>query len=386
MDLELTEEQRMLSESVRAFVSRELLPHESDVEKQGEVAAELGQQITQKALEVGLYAANLPESVGGGGLDCASLAILERELGKVSHALQGFAWRPTELLMACEGEQVERYLQPCVKAEKTECFAITEPGAGSDIMSMATRAERVGDDWVINGSKHFVSSHILPDFAIVFAATGVDQSERGPRKRVTAFLVDRGHPGFDIVRGPRCVSQRAYLNFVLSFNDCRVGPGQVLGQEGEGLVLADKWIKMGRVWVGAGCCGRAERLLDLSLEWAASRKQFGQAIGKFQGTSFKLADMATELRAADLLVMHAARKADRGQMTPTDAAMCKLFASEMLHRVAENAVQIFGGMGLMEDLPVERLWRDSRLERIWEGTSEIQRHIISRSLLRPLGA
>jgi acyl-CoA dehydrogenase len=386
MDLELTEEQRMLSESVRAFVSRELLPHESDVEKQGEVAAELGQQITQKALEVGLYAANLPESVGGGGLDCASLAIVEREFGKVSHALQGFAWRPTELLMACEGEQVERYLQPCVKAEKTECFAITEPGAGSDIMSMATRAERVGDDWVINGSKHFVSSHILPDFAIVFAATGVDQSERGPRKRVTAFLVDRGHPGFDIVRGPRCVSQRAYLNFVLSFNDCRVGPGQVLGQEGEGLVLADKWIKMGRVWVGAGCCGRAERLLDLSLEWAASRKQFGQAIGKFQGTSFKLADMATELRAADLLVMHAARKADRSQMTPTDAAMCKLFASEMLHRVAENAVQIFGGMGLMEDLPVERLWRDSRLERIWEGTSEIQRHIISRSLLRPLGA
>ena len=143
---------------------------------------------------------------------------------------------------------------------------------------------------------------------------------------------------------------------------------------------------MGRVWVGAGCCGRAERLLDLSVEWAASREQFGQAIGKFQGTSFKLADMATELKAADLLVMHAARKADQGLMTPTDAAMCKLFASEMLHRVAENAVQIFGGMGLMEDLPVERLWRDSRLERIWEGTSEIQRHIISRSLLRPLGA
>ena len=386
MDLELTDEQRMLAESVRAFVSRELLPHEVDVEKLGEVPPDLGLQITQKALEVGLYAAHLPESVGGGGLDCANLAILEREFGKVSHALQGFAWRPTELLMACEGEQVERYLQPCVRAEKTECFAITEPGAGSDIMSMATRAERAGDDWVINGSKHFVSSHILPDFAIVFAATGVDQSERGPRKRVTAFLVDRGHPGFEIVRGPRCVSQRAYLNFVLSFNECRVGPDQVLGEEGEGLVLADKWIKMGRVWVGAGCCGRAERLLDLSVEWAASREQFGQAIGKFQGTSFKLADMATELKAADLLVMHAARKADQGLMTPTDAAMCKLFASEMLHRVAENAVQIFGGMGLMEDMPVERLWRDSRLERIWEGTSEIQRHIISRSLLRPLGA
>ena len=160
----------------------------------------------------------------------------------------------------------------------------------------------------------------------------------------------------------------------------------MLGQEGEGLDLADKWIKMGRVWVGAGCCGRAERLLDLSLDWAANRKQFGQPIGRFQGTSFKIADMATELQAADLLVMHAARKADQGKMGPADAAMCKLYASEMLHRLAENAVQIYGGMGLMEEFPIERLWRDSRLERIWEGTSEIQRHIISRSLLRPLGA
>ena len=386
MDLELTEEQRMLANSARAFVSEELLPHENEVEKQGEVAPELGQQITRKAIEMGFYATNLPESVGGGGLDYTSLAVLEREFGKVSHALNGFAWRPTELLMACEGDQIELYLDPCVRAEKTECFAITEPGAGSDIYSMATRAEKVGNDWVINGSKHFVSSHVLPDFAIVFAVTGIDETDRGPRKRVTAFLVDRGHSGFEIVRGPRCVSQRAYLNFVLSFNDCRVGPGQVLGEEGEGLILADKWIKMGRVWVGAGCCGRAERLLDLSIDWAANRKQFGQSIGKFQGTSFKLADMATELQAADLLVMHAAHKADQSRMTPTDAAMCKLYASEMLQRLADHAVQIFGGMGLMEELPVERLWRDSRLERIWEGTSEIQRHIISRALLRPLGA
>ena len=386
MDIELTGEQRMLAESVKAFVEEELLPLEVEAERAGQVSAEDGQRIKHKALEMGLYAANLPESVGGGGLDYTSLAIVERELGKVSHALHGFAWRPTELLMACNDEQKDRYLLPCVSGDKVECFAITEPGAGSDIMSMATRAQRDGDDWIINGAKHFVSSHVVPDFAIVFAATGMDDTSRGPRKRVSAFLVDRGHSGFDITRGPRCVSQRAYLNFVLSFNDCRVSAAQMLGEEGEGLTLADKWIKMGRVWVGAGCCGRAERLLELSLDWAANRKQFGQAIGKFQGTSFKLADMATELQAADLMVMHAARKADAGQMTPADAAMCKLFASEMLHRLADNAVQIYGGMGLMEDLPIERLWRDARLERIWEGTSEIQRHIISRSLLRPLGA
>ena len=157
---------------------------------------------------------------------------------------------------------------------------------------------------------------------------------------------------------------------------------QILGQEGQGFELADKWLKMGRVWVAAAACERMERLIDLAATHAAERKQFGQPIGKFQGTSFKLADMATELQAADLLVMHAADKADRGVMQPDDAATAKLFASEAVGRAADHAIQIFGGMGLMEELPVERLWRDSRLDRIWDGTSEIQRHIISRSLLR----
>ena len=382
MDLELSDEQRLLASSLKAFVDSELMPFEAVTDQAGEVSPELGRQIVDKALALGFYAANLPESVGGGGLDNASLAIMERELGKVTHALHGYVWRPTELLLACEGDQIERYLTPCVRGEKTECFAVTEPGAGSDILSMSTRATQKGGDWIVNGSKHFISSHVLPDFAIVFAVTGEDETDRGPRKRITAFLVDRGQQGFDIQRGPRSVSQRAYPTYVLSFNDCRLGAGQVLGCEGQGLELADKWIKMGRVWVGANCCGRAERLLELSVDWAATRKQFGQSIGRFQGTSFKLADMVTELQAADLLVMHAARKADAGTMVPSDAAMAKLYASEMLQRVADNAVQIFGGMGLMEEMPIERLWRDSRLDRIWEGTSEIQRHIISRHVLR----
>jgi len=382
MDLELSDEQRLLADSLKAFVDSELMPFEEVTDRAGEVSKELGRQIIDKALALGFYAANLPESVGGGGLDNASLAIMERELGKVTHALHGYVWRPTELLLACEGDQIERYLTPCVRGEKTECFAVTEPGAGSDILSMSTRATQKGGDWIVNGSKHFISSHVLPDFAIVFAVTGEDETDRGPRKRITAFLIDRGQQGFDIQRGPRSVSQRAYPTYVLSFSDCRLGPGQVLGCEGQGLELADKWIKMGRVWVGANCCGRAERLLELSVDWAATRKQFGQSIGRFQGTSFKLADMVTELQAADLLVMHAARKADAGTMVPSDAAMAKLYASEMLQRVADNAVQIFGGMGLMEEMPIERLWRDSRLDRIWEGTSEIQRHIISRHVLR----
>ena len=385
MNFEPSDEQRMLVESLRAFLDEEIYPHEDAVDRAADVPDELGERIAQKAIEMGFYAANLPEAVGGGGLDYTSLALMERELGKVTHALNGFVHRPSEILLACQGDQIARYLEPCVRGEKTECFALTEPGAGSDIMSMATRAVRDGGDYVINGAKHFISLHRLPDFAIVFAVTGVDETPRGERKRVTAFLVDRGTAGFDLRRGPRAVSQRAYHTHQLGFDDCRVNAGQILGEEGKGLELADTWLRMGRVWVGAGCCGKMERLLDLATDWAATRKQFGQTIGRFQGVSFKLADMATELNAADLLVMSAAEKADRGVMAPEDAAMAKLFASEALGRAADHTVQIFGGMGLMEDLPIERLWRDSRLERIWDGTSEIQRHIIARALLRPLG-
>lgn len=383
MNYQLTEEQIMLLDSVRAFLDAEIYPYEAEADRAGEVPEELGKKIKAKAIEMGFFAANLPESVGGGGLDYTTMGVFERELGKASYGLAGHIARPTELLLACEGDQIEKYLAPCVAGEKHEVFALTEPGAGSDIMSMKTKADKDGDDYIINGNKHFISSPCVPDFAIVFAITGVDETPRGPRKRITAFFVDRGHEGFEITLGPLAASQRAYRTYELSFDNCRVRKNQILGEEGNGLDLANKWLFMGRVWVGAQSCGKMERLLEMATEWAATRKQFGQTIGKFQGTSFKLADMATELQASDLLVMHACQKADQGTMTSDDAAMAKLFASEALGRAADNTVQIFGGMGLMEDLPVERLWRDARIERIWDGTSEIQRHIISRSLLRP---
>jgi acyl-CoA dehydrogenase len=386
MNYPLTEEQRMFLDSLRGFLEKEIYPHETKADRAGAVAVELGEHIKQRAIEMGFYAANLPESVGGGGLDYSTLGLFERELGKVSYGLGGHLARPTELLLACEGDQIERYLQPCVTGEKHESFALTEPGAGSDIMSMSTKAVAHGDDYLISGMKHFISTPCVPDFAIVFAITGIDETPRGPRKRITAFLVDRGEKGFDLQLGPTCAAQRAYRTYELSFDECRVSKAQILGEEGKGLDLADKWLGMGRVWVAAQSCGKAERLLELATNWAATRKQFGKPIGSFQGTSFKLADMATELQAADLLMMYACRQADNGVMQPEDAAMAKLYASEMVGRVADNTVQIFGGMGLMEEMPIERLWRDARLERIWDGTSEIQRHIISRSLLRPLGA
>ncbi len=386
MDIRLNHENELLLQTVRSFMKREIFPHEEEVDRLGSVPPELGRQIEKRAIEAGLYAANLPQSVGGGGLDYTSMALVEREYGKTSHALHAWIGRPTELLMACTEGQIEEYLTPCVRAEKRELFALTEPQAGSDIMSMKTNAKRDGDDWLLNGSKHFISGPVMPDFAIVFAATGEDQTQRGPRKRITAFLVDAGERGFEITEGARCVSYRGYQTFQLSFTNVRLGKNKILGEEGKGLDLAARWLGMGRIWVGATCCGKAERLYQLAAEWAANREQFGKPIGRFQGTGFKLADMAIGVKTGDLLVMDAVQKADAGALRDADAAMVKLYCSEMLGRVADDTVQIYGGMGLMEELPIQRLWRDARLERIWDGTSEIQRHIITRSILRPLGA
>ena len=379
-------ENELLITTLKAFMDAEIFPYEDEVDAKGEVPIDLGRQIEARAKEVGLFAANLPTEIGGGGLGYQAMALMEREYGKTTHALQSWIARPTEILLACEGDQKEQYLLPCVKGEKRELFALTEPEAGSDVMGMKSNAVKDGDDWILNGSKHFISGPIMPDFAIVFAATGEDQTPRGPRKRITAFLVDVGLKGFECREGNKCVSYRGYKNFQLSFDNVRLGPNQILGEEGRGLELSGKWLGMGRIWVGATCCGKAERIMNLAIDWAANRKQFGKPIGSFQATGFKLADMSIGLRAADLMVNDAVSRAEVGAMQDADAAMVKVFCSEMLNKVADDTVQIYGGMGLMEELPIQRLWRDSRLERIWDGTSEIQRHIITRSILRPLGA
>ncbi|WP_371225394.1 acyl-CoA dehydrogenase family protein [Roseovarius sp. 2305UL8-3] len=386
MNFAVSHENELLLSTVRAFLEAEIYPHEDEVDRLGEVPEELGRQIEMRSKELGLYACNLPEEVGGGGLSTSAQHLIEREYGKATHALHSWAARPTEILLACEGDQRARYLLPCVTGEKRELFALTEPEAGSDAMGMKTNARRDGDDWILNGSKHFISGPCMPDFAIVFAATGEDETPRKPRKRVTAFLVDVGLPGFDCREGTKSVSYRGYKTYQFSFEDVRLGPDQILGEEGRGFEVANQWLSMGRIWVGASCCGKAERILEMMTDWAATRRQFGKPIGQFQATGFRLADGAMTLRAADLMVTDAVRRHEAGHMSDQDAAMVKVFCSEMLGKVADDAVQVHGGMGLMEELPIQRLWRDSRLERIWDGTSEIQRHIITRSMLRPLGA
>jgi len=382
MDFQLTEEHQMLIDSVSAFVEKELLPYEAEVEATGEVSKELADQIRTKAIESGFYAFNMPEEVGGPGLDYVSQALIERELSKVSWALHVYVARPSKILMACKGEQIEEYLLPCVRGEKSDCFALTEPDAGSDAAGIKTRAVRDGDDYVLNGSKHFISHAGDADFAIVFAVTGTQEVKGRIRNEVTAFLVDTDTEGLDIRRGPICVSNRGYHQYELFFDECRVPASKVLGEIGKGWTVANDWLTAGRVMVAANCVGQAQRAMDLSTSWAAERKQFGKVIGKNQGVSFKLADMATNIRAADLMTLYTAQKMDLGSMTDGDAGMAKLFASETLARVTDEAVQVYGGMGLMDESPVERLWRNARIERIWEGTSEIQRHIISRELLR----
>ena len=387
MNFGLTSEQQMIVDATRAFVETELYPHEAEVERTGVLREDLRREIAAKAIAAGLYAANMPEEVGGAGLDTLTWLLYEKELGKANYALH---WtcvsRPSNILLACEDDQRGKYLFPCIRGERHDCQAMTEPGAGSDLRGMKAFARADGDDFILNGTKHFISHADVADFAIVWVATGEEDTPRGPKKLITAFLVDKGTKGFTVRDGYRNVSHRGYNNMILEFDDCRLHKSQILGEVHKGFEVAGKWLGATRLQVASTCLGRAERALGHAISYAAERRQFGQQIGKFQGTSFKLADMAMELKAAELLTREAAWKYDQGTVTEADMSMAKLKATEVLAMIADEAIQIHGGMGLMDELPLERIWRDARVERIWEGTSEIQRHIISRELLRPFGA
>jgi acyl-CoA dehydrogenase len=382
----LSDEQQLLVDTVRSFVENEIYPHEAEVERTGQVPAELGNEIKQKCIDLGFYASNIPEEFGGGGLNNLEFALLERELGRGSMGLTVYFGRPSGILIACDDYQREKYLAPVVSGEKFDALAMSEPNAGSDVRGMQCQAKPDGDDWIVNGTKHFISHADIADFCIVFIATGVEETDKGSKKKITCFLVDRDTPGFEIRPGYNSVSHRGYHNCILSFQDCRLPSAQILGELHRGFELANEWLYATRITVATMSVGRARRAFDLALEHAATRKQFGKQIGKFQGVSFKLADMITEIDAADWLTLSAAWRLDQNLPANREIASAKVYATEMLARVTDEAIQIFGGMGLMDDFPLERLWRDSRVERIWDGTSEIQRHIISRDLLRPLGA
>ncbi|HWT98398.1 MAG TPA: acyl-CoA dehydrogenase family protein [Terriglobales bacterium] len=381
MDFTLTFEQQALIDSLAAFVEKELYPHEAIVEEQRQVPPDLAKEISKKARDAGFFAMNMPIELGGAGLDYQTMALVERELGRPSTALSLLVKRPTKILLACKDEQIEKYLMPVIRGERMDCFALTEPGGGSDAKAIVTSAKRDGDDWILNGVKQFISHADVADFIVLFAVTGMDETPKGPRKRYTAFLIDKDTPGVT-VKPMLSICTRGYNPNMIYLNDVRLHSRQILGEEGKGFDFANDWLYSGRVMLAAHCVGRAERAFKMACEWAATRKAFGKTIGEFQGTGFKIADMASDIKMNWLLVMEAAWKMDQGTLTRHEASIVNLQGSEMVGRVTDNAVQIFGGMGMMEDFPIQRFWRDARIERIWEGTSEIHRDIIARDILR----
>ncbi len=383
MDFSISEEHRILLDSLRKFLRREIIPLEESLGTADSVPYDIHLRVKRLSREAGFYGIHLPEEVGGGGLNTLGLCLLLEELGRSmcerlgSNVIGGFGG-PTPLLLDCSDSQKERYLYPTVRAEKTLCFALTEPGAGSDAAAIETRAAREGEGFVINGRKHFITNAPFADFALVFAVT---DSKKRARGGITCFLVDKGTPGFSVGRIHETMTGSG-MHAELLFEDCYVPASQILGQEGMGFIQAMKWISQGRLSIAAHCVGVADKLIKRSVEYANIRFAFGNPISRYQGIQFMLADMAIAAEASRSMVYHAAWLADQGKEIVKEASMAKLFASEMIGKVADSAIQIHGGAGFMKDLPLERIYRGVRAARIGEGTSEIQRNVIARELLK----
>jgi len=385
VDFSLNDEQRLLTATVRRFVQRELAPLEAAVEASGTLAPEVARTIHAKAKALGLYAMNIPEEHGGGGLSALDTMLCEEQFGHTTDILIRRAFGNVyEALLACRGEQVERWLRPCVRGERVCSIAITEAGAGSDAAAIATRATPQQDgSWRLSGSKHFISDGLVSDFFVVSAVTG----EAGGRNEISLFLVDKGLPGFDVGRDQPMMGLRGTSHVELWFADVPLGPQCLLGERGTGFRLAME--VLGRVrlaQVAARAVGKASHVLEQTLAYAQQRKQFGRAIGEFQLVQQMLADSAIEINAARWIVLHAAWLLDQGESHAAAArdaiSMAKVHAAETLGRVVDRAVQVFGGMGYCKDLPVERWYRDARIYRIFDGTSEIHRGVVARGLAR----
>jgi acyl-CoA dehydrogenase len=366
---------------VRRFTENELIPHEDHVEEHDGLPEEVERTIRAKAVAIGLNGLGMPEEVGGGGLDVLGQVLVTEELFRAQGGVAEVVPTAPSILLACDDAQRERFLIPCVRGERQWCFALTEPDTGSDAAGIRTRAELVEGSWVINGRKRFISHADSADFAIVYAVTHPDRGS----DRITAFLVEKGTPGFAVGQLHKAMGHRGYRQAELLFDDCAVPEENVLGEPGHGFDLARDGLSRGRIMTAARCLGPMARLIDDGLEWSKQRVQFGRPIADYQAIQFMLADCATDLQAARLLTYQAAWAADQGEaqkVVNARASVAKVFTTEALGRVADRVLQIFGGTGYMNETYVERAYRDARIERIWEGTSEIQRLIIARNLLK----
>ena len=379
-----SEEFEALRRTLNRFVAEEVIPLESENHLTWDVAPpkELRKRVRLRSKALGLYGLEMPAEVGGGGISFSDRCLLEMEAHfhdtVFFEDLLGGGGGPTPVLLAVTEKQKEKYLLPMMKGEVTTCFALSEPEAGSDATALRTTAERKGDVFVLNGVKNIISNGVQADFSMTFAVT--DQT-LGARGGITCFLVDSDAPGFSVGRSHTCMGFTGFQG-ELVFDNCEVPAENVLGQEGYGLLLALDWINANRVRTAAMCVGIARRLLKLSADYAKQRRQFGNPIATYQAIQCKLADMGTELFAAESMVRRTASMRDEGRDIRKEAAMTKLYSTEMVNRAAYEAIQIHGGVGCLKETNVERVYRMVRIFTILEGTSEMQRLTIAGRLLK----
>jgi alkylation response protein AidB-like acyl-CoA dehydrogenase len=378
VDLRLPADDLALEQRARSFTDEVLLPLEDECEDNDGLTAESLENAKRAVLEWGFNGINHSVEDGGRGYDVFQQMLIEEQWGRATGALWDIPWRPSIPLARGTEEQKERFLRPAIRGERRDAYAITEEGAGSDVTAVATTARRENGEWVIEGEKWHVTSGDVADFFLVHAHVDGDPA------KATVFLVDKDAPGVRLVRTPRYTHTFVFEHPIFAFDGVRVGDDRVLGEVGEGFELTKDWFVEERIMIGARTMGASARALELSLAFAQERRQFGRPIVEFQAIEFMLADMAAEIMAAKSLLYRVCWDAARGgatrKQTHAMASAVKLVCSETAGRVIDKAVQIFGGRGYMREQPVERLYRELRVDRIWEGTSEIQRLVIGNEL------
>jgi butyryl-CoA dehydrogenase len=379
MNFDLTDEQELIRETVREFAAADVAPIAAEIDREHRFPVEL----LPKMAALGLLGVPYPDEVGGAGADYVSYAIVVEELARVcgttSVIVSGHTSLGTWPIYAFGTEaQKDRYLSDLTSGRRLAAFALTEPAAGTDAAAGTSTAVLDGDEYVLNGSKIFITNGGHADVYIVTAKTDLTNGTRG----ISAFIVERDLPGFTVGEGERKMGIRASSTPPLYFNDCRIPKDALLGDEGSGFKIAMQTLDGGRVGIGAQAVGIAQGALDAAISYAKERVQFGKPIASLEAIQFMIADMATEVDAARLLVYRAAWCKDNGRPYAAEAAMAKLFASETATRVAGKAIQIHGGYGFTESYPVERAYRDAKITEIYEGTSEVQRMVIAKDAFR----
>ncbi|MBU8919780.1 acyl-CoA dehydrogenase family protein [Neobacillus sp. 114] len=375
----LPQEIEQMKQMVRNFVEKEVEPYAQVIEDEDRIP----QHLVEQAKDLGLFGISIPEEYGGIGLNAVGKAVVLEQLGRTHNGFVSLISAhtgigSTGLVKLASDYLKQKYLPDMAAGRKIAAFALSEPGAGSDATNLATRAEKKGSNWILNGTKHFITNAPVADVFTVFALT---DPEKGAKGGITAFLVEKNFPGFTVGKKDKKMGLRGSYTAQLIFEDCVVPEENVIGEVGMGYMSALKILGEGRVGLAARSVGSCDKLIELSASYAKQRVQFKKPIAENQAIQWMLADMATETEAARALTLKAAMMIDEGKRVIKEASMAKLFASEVFNRVADKAVQIHGGMGYVSDYPVERFYRDARITKIYEGTNEIQRLIIARRIL-----